>query len=153
MARKLVQRTKMKTLLPPTVVAQLAVVAAAKSPSPSLAGTYLNFGSRIASPRHLVFGIDFWYFSIFHCRYKGRIIYNTRYQDSCASGANNSSSSASGVTPGSLGAPAGGASSNGGGRETRRSSRYKSSDSQQHSVSLRSTRSSSSSSKCQFSVF
>jgi len=72
--------------------------------------------------------------------YKGRIIYNTRYQDSCGSSSN--LSTGSGHTPGSGGlvggsGASGGVAGNGsngasataaaGGRETRRSSRFRSS--------------------------
>merc|ERR1719510_2942967 len=78
-------------------------------------------------------------------RYKGRIIYNTRYQDSCGSSSNLST----GSTPGSLvGASAGvvGGASSTGGRETRRSSRFRSSTTAEaaSSASVHNTRSSSS---------
>jgi len=66
-------------------------------------------------------------------RYKGRIIYNTRYQESCGSSTNNLSSGNNSST--GLGAASGGVSSSTGGgasgsaanRETRRSSRFRSS--------------------------
>jgi len=68
--------------------------------------------------------------------YKGRIIYNTRYQDSCGSSSNLSTGSGppgTGGLVGGSGASVGVAGSNGapatsaGGRETRRSSRFRSS--------------------------
>merc|ERR1712018_904107 len=57
-------------------------------------------------------------------RYKGRIIYNTRYQDSCGSSSNLSTGSTPGSLVGASAGVAGGASSTGG-RETRRSSRFR----------------------------
>lgn len=93
--------------------------------------------------------------------YKGRIIYNTRYQDSCGSSSN--LSTGSGHTPGSGGlvggsGASGGVAGNGsngasaiaaaGGRETRRSSRFRSSvgsaSEAATSASVHNTRSSSS---------
>jgi len=65
--------------------------------------------------------------------YKGRIIYNTRYQESCGSSTNNLSSghgaSSTGLGQAASGGVAngGGASGSAGGRETRRSSRFRSS--------------------------
>merc|ERR1719319_1524968 len=94
-------------------------------------------------------------------RYKGRIIYNTRYQDSCGSSSN--LSTGSGHPPGSGGlvggsGASGGVAGNGsngasaiaaaGGRETRRSSRFRSSAGSASeaatSASVHNTRSSSS---------
>ena len=65
-------------------------------------------------------------------RYKGRIIYNTRYQESCGSSTNNLSSghgaSSTGLGQAASGGVAnGGGASGSGGRETRRSSRFRSS--------------------------
>jgi len=87
--------------------------------------------------------------------YKGRIIYNTRYQDSCGSSSNLSTGSTPGSLVGGSGASGGVAGNNtgasataaNGGRETRRSSRFRSSAGSAEaatSASVHNTRSSSS---------
>ena len=104
----------------------------------------IKFDGNLIS-RHL-----FYIFILLFFRYKGRIIYNTRYQESCGSSTNNLNSgnnSSTGLGAASGGVSSAGASGSAASRETRRSSRFRSSGVAE-SAAVHGTRSSSSGKTC-----